>query len=330
VDGEQVAPGPVSLRLEGTTDPDGHALRYLVEVFDAPDASLAPTAQSWLTLADGEAAGEVIFEAPAEPRAWYWRATAEDALGLRGQPAGLEEFTVLFESQNQPPPAPTLRAPIGGDLASPGLIELVLDGVEDPDGDAVTYTVWAQDPQGQEVLRQANIPHAASPRVPLESTAPGLWRWSALATDARGLDGPEATPETFLIVVDEPDMGEPDLIEPDLIEPDLIEPDADDMDLAMPDLAAPDMPEPDLIEPDADDMDLAMPDLAEPDVDDLAPTGDTGAGLEGEELGVTPAVSGDVQGGAGCGCATPARPAAPGLAGLAGLLALAWGLTRRR
>jgi hypothetical protein len=183
---------------------------------------------------------------------------------------------------------------------------VALDGVEDPDGDTVTYTVWAQDPQGEERLRQAGLPHAQTLRVPLEATSPGLWRWSALATDARGLDSPEATPETFLIVMEEPDMGEPDMPEPDMPEPDLIEPDADDMDLA-----APDLPEPD----------MAEPDVAEPDMDDLSPTGDTGAGLEQEEVGVTPAVSGDVQGGAGCGCATPARPAAPGLA---------WGLTRRR
>lgn len=299
VDGAMVEPGPVPLSFAYVEDPDGQPVRYEVIVYR--DAAL--TEEAWRASAleplDGQAQGEASFEAPAEAALWYWTVAATDSQGLQGEVAGPEEFAVLLEPVNQAPSAPVLVSPLEGAQVEPGAVPLVLWQGEDPDGDAVTHeiTLWDEGDQQVTALVGLSLGDQTPATVEVSLEQPGLYRWQARATDARGLEGEPSQTGTFEVVA----MVEP---EPDEMEPDVMEPDAMEPDMTEPDLAREDMGGPDLVE-DQGPGDLAEPDQPEDDLrEDFASQGDaTGE----DEVAQPPVGVGSPEG--GCDCASvPRRP----------------------
>ncbi len=228
VDGQRVDPGPVALRLERAADPDGHALTYEVRVFS--DAELLDEVASF-DLPDAEVERlEAVFEAPEAPAAWFWTAQATDALGLEGPLAGPEEFNVLQDGDNAPPPAPRLISPIEGAEVAPGQLQLTFEGFEDPDGDALTYAIEVLSADDGEVVARrrglAGEPGAVI-ELALSLDLPGDYLWTATATDARGLDSAPGGPAAFTVKAPARAPGAPTAISP--VDGDLVDPQGFDL-----------------------------------------------------------------------------------------------------
>ncbi len=203
LDGIEVEPGAVALRFEQAADPDGHAVTYIVEVFeDAERQTLAERFEA--VTAPEEGPVEVSFAAPEDSATWFWTARAVDELGLESDDPGLEAFNVLREPDNQPPGSAAIVAPQDGDVLSPGAFELVFERAVDPDGDSVAYNVELEAvPEGDLVLERRRLEldeEAQDGRVEVQDLQTGAYRWRVQAVDVQGLEGPwsEAAFEVLL------------------------------------------------------------------------------------------------------------------------------------
>lgn len=197
VDGGEAAVVTVPMTFTSSTDPDGHTVSYIVEVFTDPER----TTSVFRTRAagSGEAESTVSWDAPAVEATYFWTVTAIDELDAVSEVVGPEEFNILRVTENQAPLAPVLVAPVTGAAVSAGSVQFVFEAAADPDGDEVTHTFVLRS-GGEEVERRTELSGATGQNIEFSlELGPGDYSWTAWATDIRGLDGPEANAEQFKV-----------------------------------------------------------------------------------------------------------------------------------
>lgn len=157
----------------------------------------APGELTW----DSSVAGDIY----TEDMVGYARARSSDPGGLAS------DWTVISFTpnvQNDPPTAPTLLAPIGGEEVE-GEVELRIRNATDPDGARRTYEFEVS--QGGAVVWTGEADEEVDETWVLiadNELDAGEASWRARALDDLALEGPWAGPETFLYVI--PVIGDDD------------------------------------------------------------------------------------------------------------------------
>lgn len=134
LDHSVVAGHSATLVVGGSTDADGDALTYVVEIdsvasFDSSDRRASGPLQGNGASVAWTVAGLV------ENRRYWWRARAQDG---RAQ-SGWMQAQFLVSAANDPPPAPTVRNPGNGAWVATQHPLLSANAVVDPEGDALQY-----------------------------------------------------------------------------------------------------------------------------------------------------------------------------------------------
>lgn len=201
--GEEVGVARPELHLANATDPQADPLTYEFEVF--ADAS----AQSLLAAAAGVPEGSSLLQQTfwtvtvdlPENADVFWRARAADPY-TPGSWSPLESFFV--NAVEEAPPTPVLQYPTGGETVAVNPPQLTwTSGGEDPDRDAVTWTVGVYDEAGLvEVTVVAGLTPGGGPQelwdIDVSLVEDSLYTWTAQAEDEHGLTSAWATGELFL------------------------------------------------------------------------------------------------------------------------------------
>ena len=150
---DEQPPSPVVLRAPGpdarvrklrpdfvvanAVDPEAQPLVYHFEL--SRDAGFKLVAHASGPVAEG-AGGETTYTVPIDlddNAVWYWRVRPRDDAGLYG-PWTAGNFAI--DRADEPPTAPTIRAPVDGEIVHVATPEIAVDGATDPDvGAALDY-----------------------------------------------------------------------------------------------------------------------------------------------------------------------------------------------
>ena len=201
--GDEVATESPDLYWSNANDPQGEALTYTVEVYeDAALTTLLTSEAGVVEDGSGTSTWKVDVQL-AENAEVFWRARAADAW-VEGPWSSAESFVV--NALNEPPAAPVLTAPIGGETAATLTPTLSWSEATDVDGDALTYEVEVWDQDGGVVASTSGVSGdglvgAWTVEVALAEDA--VYRWTARAVDDEGLAGDWADEEPFLVSADD-------------------------------------------------------------------------------------------------------------------------------
>ncbi len=160
------------LNWQPVTDPDGGEVHYEIVMDEQP----APS-QKLGTIYDN-----VSFGTPAlvANHTYYWKIITKDEYGEASESV-VWKFTYQPGAANQPPTAPALVAPADQSTDIDGSVLLTWNGSVDPEGDAITYSVYAAtDPAA--LVQQVSDLSATS--FQLTTLNPGeTWYWKVTAID---------------------------------------------------------------------------------------------------------------------------------------------------
>src|SRR5262249_45450323 len=185
------------LAVGNATDAEHDALTYVFQIDTAPSFN-SPALQT--SAAVGEGASETVWTPPLpllDNTTYYWRAAASDGHS-QGPWANASFFVSLG---NDPPTAPVLLDPAGGQVVGTTIPLLRLRNAVDPDHDTLTYEFEGQDAKGQVVASARGVAE-----TPIETTWPVTpplledqsYSWRARAFDGT-VNGPWSTPAGFRV-----------------------------------------------------------------------------------------------------------------------------------
>jgi hypothetical protein len=135
-----VATATPRLQCNRVVDPDEEPVtyRFVVGRLGDPDVEYASA-----ELTDpGEGGGPLTYDLPEaleDGSSWWWDAIATDARGASSDRSG--HFSFAVDLGNQPPPAPVLLSPVGGEVVTDNPPTLRVETVADPEGAGVTYRI---------------------------------------------------------------------------------------------------------------------------------------------------------------------------------------------
>ncbi len=201
IDGVEVITSTPDLVVENAWDPQLDALVYDYEVYeDEAMTVLVTTAGGAVPETDTETTWKV--DVPLTENAeYFWRAAAFDGFAW-GPWTDLESFVV--NEANEAPPAPVPLYPVGGETVASADVELSWSGLDDPDGDALTFDVVLWDGLMEVVIAEAydlaftdtrDVAGAWLVDVGLDEDA--WYAWEVRAVDEHGLEGDWSLPEDF-------------------------------------------------------------------------------------------------------------------------------------
>ena len=201
IDGVEVITSTPDLVVENAWDPQLDALVYDYEVYeDEAMTVLVTTAGGAVPETDTETTWKV--DVPLTENAeYFWRAAAFDGFAW-GPWTDLESFVV--NEVNEAPPAPVPLYPVGGETVASIDLELSWTGLDDVDGDALTFDVVLWDGLMEAVITEAYDLEFTDARdvtgswlvdVGLDEDA--WYVWEVRAVDEHGLDGDWSLPEDF-------------------------------------------------------------------------------------------------------------------------------------
>ena len=201
IEGDEVLSSTPDLVVENASDPQLDVLVYDFEVYE-------DEAMTVLVTAAGDAVPETDTETSwkvdlplVENAEYHWRASASDG-HVWGPWTDLESFVV--NEFNEPPPAPVPLYPVLGETVASLDVELSWTGLDDPDGDALTFDLVLWDE-----LMETVITEAVDLSMPEARDLAGAWLvdvgldedvwyvWEVRAVDEHGLAGDWSTPEDF-------------------------------------------------------------------------------------------------------------------------------------
>ena len=195
IGGEEVDDATPDLTWSNTTDPQGDALTYDVEVYD--DASMGTLLDSATAIAGG-GAGSTSWTpsvAVAENATAWWRVRAADAY-VAGGWTNLESFFV--NETNEAPEAPGPAAPLEGDSVAVFAPTLSWTDGTDVDMDVLTYDVEVVDGSLTLVTQALGIT-GLSWTVDTDLTENAWYSWEARSVDPDGLTSAWTVGQAFFV-----------------------------------------------------------------------------------------------------------------------------------
>jgi MYXO-CTERM domain-containing protein len=210
VRGEEVATVTPSLEVGPAYSPPDDALLYQVEVYR--DAGLTSAVGVWT--APGSRTGVVIQSSTLdENKRYWWTARARDTFAP-GPWAAAEEFFV--NAVEEAPSAPTLQWPSDQSTVGTQTPGLTWQPAEDPEGQPLTYTLFAEDASSGAVAR---IPGLTGPGPITWTATPALpdgtsVTWWVVAVDPHGLESPASDAWQFVVDLGNQPPSEPLIVTP--------------------------------------------------------------------------------------------------------------------
>jgi len=180
-----IAQQPVALLLHNAWDPDGDALTYAFELYDADDTELAAPLFTAANVPPGDRRTHTDVTTPlAEDTRYTWRARASDGRGT-GPWSELAPF--LRSTTNDPPTAPAPTEPTDrAVLASDQPLTLRWRNARDPEGHTLRYNLDLETvAEGTFALHRTDLTEAPDGTTTLrvEPLPPGAYLWRVQATD---------------------------------------------------------------------------------------------------------------------------------------------------
>ncbi len=195
VGGEEIDDALPGLTWSNTTDPQGEALTYDVEVYD--DASMSTLLDSGTALAE-DASGSTIWTltvAVAENATAWWRVRAADS-NVAGGWTNLEEFFV--NEVDEAPGAPSPAAPLEGDSVDALAPVLTWAEGSDVDLDVLTYDVEVVDATLTPVTQATGIT-GLTWTVDTDLTEDAWYSWEVRSVDPDGLTSAWTAGQAFFV-----------------------------------------------------------------------------------------------------------------------------------
>ena len=201
IDGVEVDSGTPDLVVENAWDPQLDELSYDYEVFeDEAMTVLVTAAGGMVTETETETTWKV--DVPLDENGEYWwRAAAFDGFAW-GPWTDVESFVV--NEFNEPPPAPVPLYPVGGETVATVDVELLWTGLDDPDGDELSFDVVLWDGLMENVLTEAYDLSFEEARdvtgswlVDVILGEDAWYAWEVRAVDEHGLEGDWSTRSDF-------------------------------------------------------------------------------------------------------------------------------------
>jgi|GEM_PF-2180662 len=209
VNGSEVTEIRPVLKVLNAEDDDLMPPTYKFEIYTSQDLT-TPLAESLERPqgATGSTSWMVTVDL-VENTFYSWRARARDGEGGEGPWSSFSTF--LVNEENDPPAAPELKSPLGGDEVTTRMPTLVVDNAEDPERDGLTY-IFEIDPaetfdsgQGGEALIKSKPEEISTgTEGTMTWTAPELddnmlYFWRARAVDEHGGESGWTTAESFFV-----------------------------------------------------------------------------------------------------------------------------------
>ncbi len=164
----------------GCVDPDGDNVFYTFEAYADAALDQLLVRSPLVPEADNVTVWEVPFSLP-EDATIFWRVRCSDRTA---NSPWSDTGSFVIDSFNAAPPTPELVSPMGSvDTLTP---ELVVDPVEDPDGDAVVYLFEVYADAELTDLVTGGESETTSFVVDVELSEDTAYWWTAAARDARG------------------------------------------------------------------------------------------------------------------------------------------------
>lgn len=187
-------------------DPEGRSTVHEFQLdrspgFDSPEL--------WSATLPTDASGLTTW-APAEALAvegtWYLRARCSD--GARASDWDSLSFELRLDGGGLAPGAPTLISPANGQEVD-GAVAFQVGAAVDPDGDELLYETLVLDRAGNLVRGESGLAMGDGGVLTWSPAAlePGIYAWTARATDSTGLAGAWASSATFAVAGE--DEGSP-------------------------------------------------------------------------------------------------------------------------
>jgi MYXO-CTERM domain-containing protein len=198
--GGLLAANTPTLRVGGSTDPDGPTLSYFVRVRNV-DASSGMVVGDPVVSSDAltpDEAGEATWTptlALSENENYAFEAWAND--GLVDSP--ITTLSVFVSGEDEPPPAPRLSAPGDGAVVvqeEGNIVYLTWDAVLDPEGANVRYIVRLCDVDG-DCAELEPVPDVA--RTLTDTLQGTTYSWKVKAVDETGNEGPYSDEWSFTV-----------------------------------------------------------------------------------------------------------------------------------
>jgi hypothetical protein len=199
-DEEALSPTP-DLVVENATDPQLDPLVYDFEVYEDEAMTIFVTAAGGaVPETDTETSWKVDVPL-TENQQYWWRASASDDLAW-GPWSDPESFIV--NEFNEAPAAPVPLYPVDSETVATADVELSWTGLDDPDGDALTFDVAVWDELLETELTGAEGLSFEDARdvtgswlLDIELEEDTWYAWQVRATDEHGLAGDWSEPEDF-------------------------------------------------------------------------------------------------------------------------------------
>ena len=201
IEGVEVDSPTPDLVVENAFDPQLDPLTYDYEVYeDEALTILVTTAGGMVSETDTETTWKVDLPLTENGEYW-WRAAASDGF-VWGPWTDAESFVV--NEFNEAPPAPVALYPVDGETIGSTDVELLWTGLDDPDGDDLTFDVVLWDGLMETVLTEATGLSFEEARdvtgswlVDITLDEDTWYAWQVRAIDEHGLDGDWSEAEDF-------------------------------------------------------------------------------------------------------------------------------------
>jgi MYXO-CTERM domain-containing protein len=201
IEGIEADSATPDLVVENAFDPQLDPLTYDYEVYeDEAMTTLVTSALGLVPETDIETTWKVDLPL-VENGEYWWRAAASDGFAW-GPWTDVESFIV--NEFNEPPPAPVPLYPVDGETVATTEVELSWTGLDDPDGDELTFDVALWDALMETVLTEASGLSFAEARdvngswlVDIGLDEDTWYAWEVRSVDEHGLDGDWSEPEDF-------------------------------------------------------------------------------------------------------------------------------------
>ena len=244
IDEVEVLTTTPDLLVENAFDPQLHELTYEFEVYeDEAMTVLVAAAGGGVPEADAETSWKVDVLL-TENGTYWWRAAAADPY-VQGPWSDLEVFVV--NEFNEAPPAPVALFPVLGETVATVDLEFSWTGLDDVDGDALTFDLLLWDEAMENLVTEAVGLSFADAR-----DTDGLWGidvpliedswyvWEVRAVDEHGLAGDWSLPADFffdtsnaapegVVFIDPLDGDVVHTVSPELLATEAVDPEGQDL-----------------------------------------------------------------------------------------------------